>query len=137
MNCNPPGSSIYGDSFFLFVFVFLFFYGDSLGRDTQVGSHALFQGIFLTQVQCGVQSPALQVDSLPSEPPGKPHNHLYCQSLFFSVVVVMVCIILMKKECDLFHNCDLSRCTLGAWAGSQCCTPEVLAGSHLPSGYMR
>ena len=37
-----------------------------------VGCHALLQGIFPTQGSNG--SPTLQVDSLPSEPPGKPKN---------------------------------------------------------------
>ena len=44
---------------------------DSPGKNTGVGCHALLQGIFLTQGS----NPGLlhwQVDSLPSEPPGKP-----------------------------------------------------------------
>ena len=40
---------------------------DSPGRNTEVGCHSLLQGIFPTQ------SPALQADSFPSEPPGDPH----------------------------------------------------------------
>ena len=36
-----------------------------------MGSYSLLQGIFLTQ-RLEPGSPALQVDSLPSEPPGKP-----------------------------------------------------------------
>ena len=46
---------------------------DSSGKNTGVGCHALLQGIFLTQGSnwCLV-SPALQADSLPTEPPGKP-----------------------------------------------------------------
>ena len=35
MDCSLPGSSVHGDS---------------PGKDTGVGCHALFQGIFLTQV---------------------------------------------------------------------------------------
>ena len=43
---------------------------DSPGRNTGVGCHALLQGVFPTQGSIpGL--PALQVDSLPSEPPGK------------------------------------------------------------------
>ena len=34
MDCSPPGSSVYGDS---------------PGKNTEVGCHALFQGIFPTQ----------------------------------------------------------------------------------------
>ena len=41
---------------------------DSPGKNTGVGSHALLQGIFPTQ---GLNI-ALQADSLPPEPPGKP-----------------------------------------------------------------
>ena len=42
------------------------------GKNTGVGCHALLQRIVLT---LGIEprSPALQADSLPSEPPGKPH----------------------------------------------------------------
>ena len=44
---------------------------NSPGQNTGVGSRSLLQGIFPTQ---GIKprSPALQVDSLPAEPPGKP-----------------------------------------------------------------
>ena len=55
MDCSPPGS---------------FVHGNSPGKNTRVGCHALLQGIFLTQES----SPGLlhlQEDSLPSEPPGK------------------------------------------------------------------
>ena len=50
---------------------------DFLGKNTGVGCHFLFQGIFLTQgsnlglLHCR-QSPALQADSLPAEPSGLP-----------------------------------------------------------------
>ena len=54
MDCSPPGSAIHGDS---------------LGKNTRVGCHALLQ-VFPTQGRN--RSPALQPDSLPSEPPGKP-----------------------------------------------------------------
>ena len=52
MDWRPPGSS---------------FHGDSPGKNTGVGCHALLQGI-------KPRSLTLQVDSLPSEPPGKPKN---------------------------------------------------------------
>ena len=44
---------------------------DFPGKNTGVGCHALLQGIFPTQAS-EPRSPASQVDSLPSEPPGKP-----------------------------------------------------------------
>ena len=43
---------------------------NSLGKNTTVGSHSLFQGIFSPGIE--PQSPILQADSLPSEPPEKP-----------------------------------------------------------------
>ena len=52
MDCSLPGST---------------FHGDSPGKNTAVGCHAVLQGI-------EPRSPTLQVDSLPSEPPGKPKN---------------------------------------------------------------
>ena len=59
-DCSPPGSSIHGDS---------------PGKNTRVGYHALLQEIFPTQgTESG--SPALQVDSLPSEPPGTLINKI-------------------------------------------------------------
>ena len=55
VDCSPPGSSVHGDS---------------PGRNTGVRCHAVLQGIFLTQ-ESNPGLPALQADSLPSEPPGK------------------------------------------------------------------
>ena len=58
MDCNVPGASVHGDS---------------PGKNTGVGCHALLQGIFPTQ-GLKPRAPALQAESLPSEPPGKPKN---------------------------------------------------------------
>ena len=44
---------------------------DSPGKYTAVGGHSFLRGIFLIQVM-KPRSPALQADSRPSEPPGKP-----------------------------------------------------------------
>ena len=55
-NCSPPGSCIHEDS---------------PGKNTGVGCHALFQGIF-PSLGIKSRSPALQADSILSEPPGKP-----------------------------------------------------------------
>ena len=43
---------------------------DSPGKNTGMGTHFLLQGIFPTQGS----NIALQADSLPSGPPGKPHR---------------------------------------------------------------
>ena len=57
---RPPGSSVHGDS---------------PGKNTGVGCHALLQGIFSTKgSNPGPRFPTLQGGSLPSEPPGKPKN---------------------------------------------------------------
>ena len=53
MDCSPPDSSVHGDS---------------PGKNTGVGCHALLQGIF-TIPGIKPRSPSLQVDSLLSEPP--------------------------------------------------------------------
>ena len=45
---------------------------DSPGKNTGVGSHSLLQEY--SQPRYWPQSPALQADSLPSEPPGKPNS---------------------------------------------------------------
>ena len=60
MDCSLPDSSVHGDS---------------PGKNTGVGYHVLFQGIFQDP---GIKprSPTLQVDSLPSEPSGKPYEQL-------------------------------------------------------------
>ena len=60
MDCSLSGSSVHGDS---------------PGKNTGEGCHSLLQGIFTTQ-GLNPRSPALQVDSLPSEPPGKPFTLL-------------------------------------------------------------
>ena len=59
MDCSLPGSSVHGDY---------------PGKNTGVGCHALLQGIFPTQGLDPGVLPALQVDSFPAEPPGKPKN---------------------------------------------------------------
>jgi len=57
--CNPMDCSLEGSSV----------HGDSAGKYTGVGCHALFQGIFP-----GIEprSPALLADSLAAELPGNP-----------------------------------------------------------------
>ena len=58
MNCSPPGSSVHGDS---------------PGKNTGVGCHALLQGIFLTHgSDPGLL--ALHLKFSPTEPPGKPKD---------------------------------------------------------------
>ena len=57
MDYSLPGSSVHGDS---------------PGKNTGLGGHALVQGIFHPEIE--PRSPTLQADSLPSEPPEKPMN---------------------------------------------------------------
>ena len=56
MDYSPPGSSVHGDS---------------PGQNTGVGCYALPPGK-LPDPGIEPKSPALQADSLPTEPPGKP-----------------------------------------------------------------
>ena len=44
---------------------------DFPGKNTGVGCQALLQGIFLRTEPASLMTPALQVDSLPTESPGK------------------------------------------------------------------
>ena len=61
---------------------------DSPGKNTGVGCHALFYGIFLT-LGVELRTPMLRADSLPSELPGKPQytfTDLHSQLLFDSTL---------------------------------------------------
>ena len=49
-------------------------------------SQSLLQGIFLTDQRVECISPALQADSLPSEPPGKSHRYMYHHPIFGDVM---------------------------------------------------
>ena len=71
MGCSLPGSSVHGDS---------------PGKNTGVGCHALLQGIFLTQ---GLNPHLLcllhwQVGSLPLVPPGKPLSMGFSRQEYWS-----------------------------------------------------
>ena len=60
VDCSPPGSSVHGDS---------------PGQKTGVGCHApSSRGTSQPRDRIESRFPTLQVDSLPSEPPGKPQN---------------------------------------------------------------
>ena len=69
MDCNPPGSSVHGDS---------------LGKNTSAGCHALLQGVVLTQgsTLCLLCPLHWQVGSLPLAPRG---NHFSSQISKFPV----------------------------------------------------
>ena len=58
---------------------------NSPGKNSGVGCHSLLQGIFLTQEPVSLAPPALQADSLPSEPPGKP-EFLYSKVKFLRAI---------------------------------------------------
>ena len=48
---------------------------NSPGKNTEMGSHSLIQGVSRPGIKG--ESPALQADSLPSEPPEKPNIGYY------------------------------------------------------------
>ena len=59
MDCSSPGSSVHGDS---------------PGKNTGMDCHAFLLGDLPNPKGIEPRSPALQMDSLPSEPPGKSKN---------------------------------------------------------------
>ena len=67
---------------------------NSPGKNTGVGSHFLLQGIFLSQ-EPNSTSTALQADSLPSEPPGKPQPFCLPLCIYLPVVVLVDCFSVM------------------------------------------
>ena len=71
MDCSPPGSSVLGNS---------------PGKNTRVGCYALPQGIFPTQGSNPGLSHCRWMDSLPSEPPGKPHSIVF--HIFSQIILV-------------------------------------------------
>ena len=102
MDYNPPGSSVHGDS---------------PGKNTGVSCHALLQGIFPTRElnsSCLPESPALQADSLPIEPLGKPKKlstYLILFSLFLTGVsppggldLRLLLLDLQHPECSTRHK---------------------------------
>ena len=68
---------------------------DSAGKNTGVGCYALLQGVFLVSIPTGIKpvshaSPALQADTLPSEPPGNitlPTKVCLVKAMVFPVVM--------------------------------------------------
>ena len=82
---------------------------DSPAKNTRVGGHALFQGIFLTQgsnlhLLCLL---CRQAGSLPLAPPGNPHTgtwlHTFILSLYKSLPHQN-----LSSVCSLFHFCSLT-----------------------------
>ena len=76
-DCSPPDSSVHGDS---------------PGKNTGMGCHALLQDLPNPGIK--PRSPTFQVDSLPSEPPGKPlgrvesHSELWSECLISANLLV-------------------------------------------------
>ena len=88
MDDNQPGSSVHG---ILRI------------RITRVGNHSLLRDFPDPGIEPG--SPALQADSLPSEPPGKPSEELW---LFTFVIITnlcdrYLCILIVFSFCP-FHS---------------------------------
>ena len=69
MDCSPPGSSVHGDF---------------PGKNTGLG--CLAPPGDLTNPEIEPRSPALQVDSLPSEPPGKLGS-ITCNEIVLMIIV--------------------------------------------------
>ena len=96
VDCSPPGSSVPRNF---------------PGQNTGVGSHFLLQGIFLTQVLNPHflyyrRSPILQVDSLQTEPPGKPQ--MYNNKVFFRNFNNIICLAKRYIAIKLKHDLNTS-----------------------------
>ena len=46
------------------------------------------------------RSPALQADSLPSEPPGKPHSNVHTKNMYKDKMSVAYSLTLCQAQCD-------------------------------------
>ena len=77
---------------------------NSPGKNTGVSCHSLLQGIF--KIEPG--SPELQVGSLPSEPPGKPH-YTYNDGIQNSNIVRYYCLEVKLLDITLGHK-NKDRC---------------------------
>ena len=95
MDCSPPGSSVHGDS---------------PGKDTGVGFHALLQGI-LSNWGIEPWAPSLQADSLPSEPLGKP-GEVFSHYFFKYIYIFFLYISLSEIPTTVFHHIIWTHCTL-------------------------
>ena len=94
MDCSPPGSSVPGDS---------------PGKNTGVGCHALLQGIFLTQGlnRCLLCLLPWQEGSLPLAPPGKSSKSF--QSIQASCSVMSDSATSWTGVCRAPQSMELSR----------------------------
>ena len=92
VDCSPAGSSVHGDS---------------PGKNTGVGCHALLQGLFLTKgwkvhLLCLLQ---WQVGSLPQAPPGKP-AFLLNPIPVFTHVILFSCVLSTGTEGRMWQECS-------------------------------
>ena len=64
----------------------------SLGKNTGMGCHTFLQGIFpIARMNlCLPAFPALQADSFPTEPPGKPFITIHYSMTYVSIVPLIV-----------------------------------------------
>ena len=109
MDCSPPGSSVCGDS---------------PGKNTGVGCHALLQGIFPTQ-ESNTGLPHCRWILLPTEPLGKQtpqakSSHLLCSFgyhfwlIFFHMDLTQTHVCLLTVNCrEAMSTQDLRRTGLG------------------------
>ena len=98
-DCNLPGSSVCGDS---------------PSKNTGVGCHALFQGIFPTQ---GLNPGFLhwKADSLPLESPGKPKREI----LFLYERVVLKCSRSLTVKTGTWHSLEKRTGFPGGTSGKE------------------
>ena len=82
MGCNPPGSSVCGDS---------------PGKNIGVGCHALLQGMLPTQLEPA--APALQADSFPLSPRGAQIVSINLAFVYNSLIYIFIyCLSVFETE---------------------------------------
>ena len=95
VNCSLSGSSVHGISLGT----------NSSGKDTGVGCHTLLQMIFPTQDPTVLQgSPALQADSLLSDPTRSPLSVYKLAGFFFFFFGVCLWEVFKLKSEKIIHN---------------------------------
>jgi len=96
MGCSPPGSSVHG-----------------ISQARIVEWVAILLSMDLPNPSLVPMVPALQVDSLPTEPPGKPHiyththTHTHMHSFLISSSIRVYYRILTSSLCDTEGSCCL------------------------------
>ena len=115
MDCRPPGSSVYGHY---------------PGKNTEVVAMPSSRALPIPGIKC--RSPALQADSLPSEPPGKPTGPLgnsFSSPVFVKTLSSPYNLIQLLHHFSASHSKHLSQ----EWTVPAACSHSL--SSSIQSGF--